>query len=211
MARAHADDLVGRQDVQHDRLEDRLGVPARPLVTAATTAKQFLTYVNGAPFQPAIAVGLGLPRRVLRRPRRRPRRPSATTSSRGSSPPGSPCTCREATYFIDRRHPPGGARRRRHGVLPVAARAVRRGGDPERGVLRPSEYGRHLVRFACCKRLEVHRRGRRALVEGLRDDRCLRIAAVQHDIVWNDRDANFDTARADDRAAAAGGARPGRC
>ena len=32
-----------------------------PLVTAAKTAKQFLTYVNGAPFQPAIAVGLGLP------------------------------------------------------------------------------------------------------------------------------------------------------
>ena len=30
------------------------------LVTAARTAKQFLTYVNGAPFQPAIAVGLDL-------------------------------------------------------------------------------------------------------------------------------------------------------
>ena len=32
-----------------------------PLVSAAKTAKQFLTYVNGAPFQPAMAVGLGLP------------------------------------------------------------------------------------------------------------------------------------------------------
>ena len=42
-----------------------------PLVTAARTAKQFLTYVNGAPFQPAIAVGLGLPRAVFLRPRRR--------------------------------------------------------------------------------------------------------------------------------------------
>ena len=31
------------------------------LVAAARAAKQFLTYVNGAPFQPAIAVGLGLP------------------------------------------------------------------------------------------------------------------------------------------------------
>ncbi len=30
------------------------------LVDAVRTAKQFLTYVNGAPFQPAIAVGLGL-------------------------------------------------------------------------------------------------------------------------------------------------------
>jgi len=31
-----------------------------PLLAAARTAKQFLTYVSGAPFQPAIAVGLGL-------------------------------------------------------------------------------------------------------------------------------------------------------
>jgi N-succinyldiaminopimelate aminotransferase len=31
------------------------------LVDAVRTAKQFLTYVSGAPFQPAIAVGLGLP------------------------------------------------------------------------------------------------------------------------------------------------------
>ena len=32
-----------------------------PLVRAVRTAKQFLTYVNGGPFQPAIAVGLRLP------------------------------------------------------------------------------------------------------------------------------------------------------
>jgi N-succinyldiaminopimelate aminotransferase len=31
------------------------------LLAAVRTAKQFLTYVSGAPFQPAIAVGLGLP------------------------------------------------------------------------------------------------------------------------------------------------------
>ena len=35
------------------------GTPA--LVAAVRTAKQFMTYVNGAPFQPAVAVGLGLP------------------------------------------------------------------------------------------------------------------------------------------------------
>jgi N-succinyldiaminopimelate aminotransferase len=34
--------------------------PAR-LVTAVRTVKQFLTYVNAAPFQPAVAVGLALP------------------------------------------------------------------------------------------------------------------------------------------------------
>jgi N-succinyldiaminopimelate aminotransferase len=31
-----------------------------PLVAAVRTVKQFLTYVNGAPFQPAVAMGLGL-------------------------------------------------------------------------------------------------------------------------------------------------------
>ncbi len=35
------------------------------LVTAVRTAKQFLTYVNGAPFQPAVALGLGLPDRFF--------------------------------------------------------------------------------------------------------------------------------------------------
>jgi N-succinyldiaminopimelate aminotransferase len=33
----------------------------RPLVSATQTAKQFLTFVSGAPFQPAIAHALGLP------------------------------------------------------------------------------------------------------------------------------------------------------
>jgi len=37
-----------------------LSAPA-VLVTQILAVKQFLTYVNGAPFQPAIAVGLGLP------------------------------------------------------------------------------------------------------------------------------------------------------
>jgi N-succinyldiaminopimelate aminotransferase len=32
-----------------------------PLVAAVRTVKQFLTYVNGAPFQPAVAAGLALP------------------------------------------------------------------------------------------------------------------------------------------------------
>ncbi|HEY0248703.1 MAG TPA: pyridoxal phosphate-dependent aminotransferase [Gryllotalpicola sp.] len=37
-------------------------ITARPeLVTAILAVKQFLTYVNGAPFQPAIAAGLALP------------------------------------------------------------------------------------------------------------------------------------------------------
>ena len=59
-ARAHAGDLQRRQDVQHHRLEDRLDLRPAPLVAAVRTAKQFLTYVNGGPFQPAIAAGLRL-------------------------------------------------------------------------------------------------------------------------------------------------------
>ena len=57
----HGHDLVGRQDVLVHRLEDRLGLCAGRLLTAVRTAKQFLTYVNGAPFQYAIATGLRLP------------------------------------------------------------------------------------------------------------------------------------------------------
>ena len=56
------------------------------LLAAVRTAKQFLTYVNGAPFQYAIAVGLALPDDVLHRLRRRPRRAGATCSSTGSRP-----------------------------------------------------------------------------------------------------------------------------
>ncbi|HET8957100.1 MAG TPA: aminotransferase class I/II-fold pyridoxal phosphate-dependent enzyme [Microcella sp.] len=36
-----------------------------PLIDAAMAVKQYLTYVNGAPFQPAVAVGLGLPERYF--------------------------------------------------------------------------------------------------------------------------------------------------
>ncbi|MEP6479624.1 MAG: pyridoxal phosphate-dependent aminotransferase [Rhodoglobus sp.] len=36
-------------------------VAPAPILDAIVAVKQFLTYVNGAPFQPAIAVGLGLP------------------------------------------------------------------------------------------------------------------------------------------------------
>jgi N-succinyldiaminopimelate aminotransferase len=36
-------------------------VAPQPILKAILAVKQYLTYVNGAPFQPAIAVGLGLP------------------------------------------------------------------------------------------------------------------------------------------------------
>ena len=36
-------------------------IAPQPILQAILAVKQYLTYVNGAPFQPAIAVGLGLP------------------------------------------------------------------------------------------------------------------------------------------------------
>jgi len=125
-----------------------------PMVDAAKTAKQFLTFVNGAPFQPAIAAGLRLPDSFFvelaadleaKRDRLLP----------GLEAAGFITYRQEATYFTT-----------------VDIRPVRPDGDgiafcldlPERiGVVAvPTqvfyanpEHGRHLVRFACCKRLDV--------------------------------------------------------
>ncbi len=136
-----------------------------PLVTAAKTAKQFLTYVNGAPFQPAIAVGLGLPDSYFER------LASTLQTARdhlvaGLRHAGFVAYEPEATYFTT-----------------VDIRPLDASGDgmafcrslPERcGVVavpnevfyaRP-EHGRHLVRFACCKRLEVIDEAVERLVKG---------------------------------------------
>ncbi len=124
------------------------------LVTAARTAKQFLTYVNGAPFQPAIAVGLDLGDDVYAGIA------ADLTAKRdhlvaGLRAAGFTTYAPQGTYFTT-----------------VDIRPVQPDGDgmafcralPERcGVVavpnevfyaRP-EHGRHLVRFACCKRLDV--------------------------------------------------------
>ena len=60
-ARPHAGRQQRRQDLQRHRLEDRLDLRPGAAGAAVRTAKQFLTYVNGGPFQPAVAAGLGLP------------------------------------------------------------------------------------------------------------------------------------------------------
>jgi N-succinyldiaminopimelate aminotransferase len=124
------------------------------MVDAARTAKQFLTYVNGAPFQPAIAAGLRLPDTFFAAL-------AADLESKrdrlfgGLQDAGFTAYRPDATYFTT-----------------VDVRPLRPDGDgvafcldlPERiGVVaipnqvfyaRP-EHGRHLVRFACCKRLDV--------------------------------------------------------
>jgi N-succinyldiaminopimelate aminotransferase len=124
------------------------------LVAAARTAKQFLTYVNGGPFQPAIAVGLDLDEGFYsalaadlqaKRDRLLP----------GLHAAGFDVYPSNGTYFVT-----------------VDIRPVQADGDgmafcrdlPHRAgvVAIPNEVfyanrheGRHLVRFAFCKRPEV--------------------------------------------------------
>jgi N-succinyldiaminopimelate aminotransferase len=125
-----------------------------PLVAAARTAKQFLTYVNGAPFQPAIAIGLDLSDDFYAGVAAdlTTKRDHLVAALRAA---GFTTYEPEATYFTT-----------------VDIRPVQPDGDgmafcrslPERcGVVavpnevfyaRP-EHGRHLVRFACCKRIDV--------------------------------------------------------
>ena len=127
-----------------------------PLVAAVRTAKQFLTYVNGGPFQPAIAAGLALPDEYFAAAARdlEYRRDVLV---RGLADAGLPVISPEATYFAT-----------------VDVRPVQPDGDglafcralPERagvvavptGVFYAPEHahlGRHLVRFAFCKSDEV--------------------------------------------------------
>lgn len=123
-----------------------------PLVSAVRTAKQFLTYVNAGPFQPAVAAGLALPDAYFRGVARdlQFRRDVLVSGLRDA---GLPVISPEATYFAT-----------------VDVRAVQPDGDglafcralPERagvvavpsGVFYTPEHahlGRHLVRFAFCK------------------------------------------------------------
>lgn len=125
-----------------------------PMVAAARTAKQFLTYVNGSPFQPAIAVGLRLPDTYF----------SGLASTmaakrdrlqEGLRAAGFVVHPSEATYFttvdVTPVQPDGDgmafcrALPERCGVVAV----------PNEVFYARPEHGRHLVRFACCKRFEV--------------------------------------------------------
>lgn len=129
---------------------------ARPeLVTAVTAVKQFLTYVNGAPFQPAIAVGLGLPDAFYRS--------IADTLeakrdllSAGLRAAGFDVSHPDGTYFVvadaaPLGYPDAAALCRE---LPALAGVV---GVPISAFCHPAlgaEYA-SLVRFAFCKKTEV--------------------------------------------------------
>ncbi|WP_254126941.1 pyridoxal phosphate-dependent aminotransferase [Aquihabitans sp. G128] len=123
------------------------------LVAAVRTTKQFLTYVNGAPFQPAVAVGLGLEDDFFAdlRDGLRARRDQLVA---GLDAAGFDVFVPQGTYFVTADIRPLGATDglelcralpERCGVVAVPTSVFY--GDPA--------DGRHLVRFAFCKRPEV--------------------------------------------------------
>jgi N-succinyldiaminopimelate aminotransferase len=125
-----------------------------PMVTAAKMAKQFLTYVNGAPFQPAIAAGLRLrdPYFVELAADLQAKRDRLVA---GLDAAGFTVFRPEATYFttVDIRpvSPDG------DGIAFCLAMPEQVGvvAIPNQVFYANPEHGRHLVRFACCKRLDV--------------------------------------------------------
>ena len=153
--RADADDLVGRQDVQHDRLEGRLDVrpgaagrprPGRPSSSSPTSTGRrsnrrspsgSTSATTSTPTSPPTS------------------RPSATAWSPGCAPPGSRPSCPRP-----RTSPPSTSARSSPTATAwrSAARCPQRCGVvaiPSEVFYARPEHGRHLVRFACCKRLEV--------------------------------------------------------
>jgi N-succinyldiaminopimelate aminotransferase len=123
------------------------------LISALLRVKQFLTFVNGAPLQPAVAVALNLPDSYftgftagLRE--RRDRLVAGLTEA------GLAVLPSEGTYFVTADIRPAGGTDgaefcrglpARSGVVAV----------PTQVFYDHPEAGRHLIRFAFCKRLEV--------------------------------------------------------
>ena len=129
------------------------------LLAAVRTAKQFLTYVNGAPFQHAIVVGLGLPDAWFHDF-------AADLGARrdllieGLSAAGFTVFEPHGTYFVTTDAAPARCDRRSR-VLSGAARALRRGRRPELGLLRRRRRGPHAGALHVLQAARGPRRGGR--------------------------------------------------
>lgn len=125
------------------------------LITAVLTVKQFLTYVNGSAFQPAIAVGLGLPdafftgaAEVLRRKHEVLGAGLRAAGFDVIAPQGGYFTVADATAL-------GGADSLAFcRALPEKAGVVAIPMDAFVGDAHRADY-RGLVRFAACKKVDV--------------------------------------------------------
>ncbi len=129
-------------------------VCAQPaLLNTVRTAKQFLTYVNGSPFQPAIASALLLPddyfRDLLIDMKRK-----RDCLSNGLENAGFTVFVPAGTYFVTADIRPLGISDGREFclTLPQTCGVV---AVPNVVFYDNKDEGRHLVRFAFCKRLEV--------------------------------------------------------
>ncbi|WP_372450923.1 pyridoxal phosphate-dependent aminotransferase [Actinoplanes flavus] len=126
--------------------------PAR-LVSAMLRVKQFLTFVNGAPLQPAVAVALSLPDSYFTgfTAGLRDRRDRLVA---GLADAGLAVLPSEGTYFVTADiRPLGGT----DGIEFCRALPGRSGvvAVPTQVFYDHQEAGRHLIRFAFCKRPEV--------------------------------------------------------
>ena len=115
-------------------------VKATPeLVTAVKTAKQFLTFVSGGPFQYAVAEALALPDEYYAR-LRDDLMAQRDLLCAGLSEIGFEVYQPQGTYFVTADIKPPGLPGRR-GVLPEPAGPRRRGRHPDRHLLRPPRSG----------------------------------------------------------------------
>jgi N-succinyldiaminopimelate aminotransferase len=123
------------------------------LIAAVRTAKQFLTYVNGAPFQHAVVTGLGLPDGYFRG-LRDDLRAKRDRLCDGLVDAGFEVFRPAGSYFVTADIRPLGADDgmefcrslpQRCGVVAI----------PNTVFYDDDRAGRHLVRFTFCKRLEV--------------------------------------------------------
>ena len=125
----------------------------RPLVSAVIGVKQFLTFVNGAPFQPAVAVALGLSDEYYEG-FRADLEGKRDVVAAGLADAGFTVLPPEGTYFVTADITPLGGT---DGVefclrLPERCGVV---AVPTQVFYDDVEAGRRLVRFAFCKRPEV--------------------------------------------------------
>lgn len=127
----------------------------QPILQAIMAVKQYLTYVNGAPFQPAIAVGLGLPDDYFEG------LASGLASKRdtlgaGLRSAGFDVTTPQAGYFIIADAAPLGVTDAADfcRTLPDLAGVV---GIPVTAFVHPENHGDYntLIRFAFCKQTDV--------------------------------------------------------
>lgn len=139
----------------------------RELIEAITAVKQYLTFVNGAPFQPAIAVGLGLPDSYFQKIASDLHSKSELLSQ-GLTSAGFTVSRPSGGYFVIADAAPLGFEDADEACrqLPALAGVV---GIPVTAFVRPENragFG-SLIRFAFCKKFEVLERAS-AQLAGLR-------------------------------------------